>query len=230
MATTGHTVKAFDEELGELRGLVLEMGGRAEAAIENSMNALIHRDIDAAIDVVANDHLINELEVRIENQAVRLIALRAPLADDLREIVAVMKIAGQIERVGDYAKNIGKRVPVIMEHREIEVDQLLITTTRAVRLMMKDVLNAFGTRDPFAAAEICDRDQVVDDLHNSLFRTLLTRMMEYPFSITAATHLIFVSKNLERIGDHATNIAEMVYYAATGEHMAERQHGSDIQL
>jgi len=228
MATTGHTVKAFDDDLGELRALIAEMGGRAETAIDAAMAALMKRDMEAALAVITNDRRIDEIEAEVERLVVRLIALRAPMADDLREVLAALKISGIIERIGDYAKNIAKRVPIISEEREIEAMSLLSAMASAARAMVRDVLNAFAARDAEAAADVCQRDRAVDDLYNSLFRTLLTHMMENPHNITAATHLLFIGKNLERIGDHATNIGEMVYFAATGRQMAERTRGDDL--
>lgn len=230
MATTGHTVKAFDDDLSELRAIISEMGGRAEAAIEMAMSALQKRDVDTASKVVEADRRIDALEAEIDRLVVRLIALRAPMADDLREVLAAMKIGGLVERIGDYAKNIAKRVPVIAETRDIEAISLLPAMGRAVSQMVRDVLDAFAARDAKQAAAICDRDREVDDFYNSLFRTLLTHMMENPHTITASTHLLFIGKNLERIGDHATNIAEMVFFAATGEQLGERTKGGDVTM
>jgi phosphate transport system protein len=227
MVTTGHTVKAFDEDLGELRALVSEMGGRAEAAIANAMTALIRRDTDMAQRVVEDDRRIDAIEAEIERLVVRLIALRAPMADDLREVLAALKIAGIVERIGDYAKNIAKRVPLLADSRELEPISLLPAMAREAAGMVHDVLDAFAARDAESAVAICRQDKVVDDFYNSLFRTLLTYMMENPHTITGSAHLLFIGKNLERIGDHATNVAEMVYFAATGEQMAERTRGGD---
>jgi phosphate transport system protein len=227
MATTGHTVKAFDDELDQLRASIAEMGGLAERAIAESMRALVQRDIDAAGRVVADDKKIDTLAAEVERRAVQIIALRAPMADDLRDVVAALKIAGVVERIGDYAKNIAKRVRVIEESPNIEPLSLLPEMARIAAEMVHNVLNAFAARDAQKAVAVCDRDRAVDDFYNSIFRTLLTFMMENPHNITPATHLLFIAKNLERIGDHATNVAEMVYFAATGEHMAERARGED---
>jgi len=230
MATTGHTVKAFDEDLSELRAIVSEMGGRAETAIEMAMTALQHRDVNGASKVIEADRRIDELEAEIDRLVVRLIALRAPMADDLLEVLAAMKISGLVERIGDYAKNIAKRVPVIAETRDIEAVSLLPAMGKAVSAMVRDVLDAFAARDAAAAAEVHARDREIDNFYNSLFRTLLTHMMENPHTITACTHLLFIGKNLERIGDHATNIAEMIYFAATGEQLGERTKGGDAMM
>ena len=227
MATTGHTVKAFDQELDQLRATICEMGGLAEAAIREAMQALIRRDAAAAAGVVERDKKIDALEAEVERQAVQIIALRAPMADDLRDVVAALKIAGVVERIGDYAKNIAKRVATI-EDSKIRPLSLLPEMARIAGEMVQQVLDAFAARDAEKAAAVCERDQAVDDFYNSIFRALLTHMMENPHNITPATHLLFVAKNLERIGDHATNVAEMVYFAATGEHLADRQKGEDV--
>jgi len=226
MASTGHTIKAFDEELDTLRATISEMGGLAEQAIREAMQALVNRDAAAAEEIVKRDKKIDALEAEIERRAVQIIALRAPMADDLREVVAALKIAGVVERIGDYAKNIAKRVPSV-EDSKIRPLSLLPEMARIAGEMVHNVLDAFAARDAKKAAAVCERDQAVDDFYNSIFRALLTHMMENPHNITPATHLLFVAKNLERIGDHATNVAEMVYFAATGQHMAERTRGQD---
>ena len=224
---TGHTLKAFDEDLDQLRGLIAEMGGRAEEAIAQSMQALVRRDTEAARQVVEADKRIDALEAEIERRAVQIIALRAPMADDLREVVAALKIAGVVERIGDYAKNIAKRVHVIEQAANLEPLSLLPEMGRIAAEMVHNVLDAFAARDAAKAAAVCERDRALDDFYNSIFRTLLTFMMEDTHNITPATHLLFIAKNLERIGDHAPNVAEMVYFAATGRHLGERTRGED---
>jgi phosphate transport system protein len=226
MASTGHTIKAFDEELDALRATIAEMGGLAEEAIREAMAALVRRDADAAAQVVERDRRIDALEAEIERQAVQIIALRAPMADDLREVVAALKIAGVVERIGDYAKNIAKRVPSV-EDSKIRPLSLLPEMARIAGEMVHNVLDAFAQRDAKKAEAVVARDAAVDDFYNSIFRSLLTHMMENPHNITPATHLLFVAKNLERIGDHATNVAEMVYFAATGAHLGDRTKGAD---
>jgi phosphate transport system protein len=223
---SAHTVKAFDEELDQIRASICEMGGLAEAAIRDSMHALVHRDSERAADVISRDHRIDQLEAEVEKAVVSVIALRAPMADDLREVVAALKIAGAVERIGDYARNIAKRVPTLTSSH-IEPLSLLPEMGRIVGEMVQSVLDAFAARDAAKAVEVCERDRAVDDFYNSIFRALLTHMMENPHTITSATHLLFIAKNLERIGDHATNVAEMVYFAATGERLSERKRGDD---
>ena len=228
MATAGgHTVKAFDQDLGELRALISQMGGLAENAIHESMRCLAHRDYDAALQVVADDKKIDVLEAETEGRVVQLIALRAPMADDLREAVAALKIAGIVERIGDYAKNIAKRVPQLEGGSQTEALSLLTEMGRIAAEMVHDVLDAYVERDAEKAQQVTERDRAVDDFYDSIFRALLTFMMEDPQEITRSAHLLFVAKNIERVGDHATNIAEMVYFTVTGERLAERPRGSD---
>ena len=228
MATVGgHTLTAFDEDIGQLRALISQMGGLAENAIYESMRCLTHRDYEAALQVVADDKKIDLLETEAEGRIVQLIALRAPMADDLREAVAALKIVSIVERIGDYAKNIAKRVPVLEGGGQIESMSLLTEMGRIAAEMVHDVLDAYVERDAEKARGVCDRDRAVDDFYDSIFRALLTFMMEDPAEISRSAHLLFVAKNIERIGDHATNIAEMVYFAATGERLIDRPRGSD---
>lgn len=217
-----HTLKAFDEDLDRLRALISQMGGLAEHAISEAMRCLVQRDIDGAARVVEGDKKLDVLEIETERRAVQLIALRAPMASDLRDVVAALKISGVVERIGDYAKNIAKRVPLLENMGKNEPLSLLPEMARIAAEMVHDVLDAFVERDADAAVRVCERDSAVDDFYDSIFRTLLTHMMENPQSIGQSAHLLFVAKNIERVGDHATNIAEMVYYAATGEHMTDR--------
>jgi phosphate transport system protein len=226
MATSsGHTIKAFDEDLDRLRALISQMGGLAEHAIRESMRCLVQHDLEGAERVVENDKKLDALEIETEKRAVRLIALRAPMAGDLRDVVAALKISSVVERIGDYAKNISKRVPLIDHVGKIEAVSLMPEMARIATEMVHDVLNAFVERDADAAVRVVERDRAVDDFYNSIFRALLTNMMENPTNIGQSTHLLFIAKNIERVGDHATNIAEMVYYAATGQHLADRPRG-----
>jgi phosphate transport system protein len=219
---SGHTLKAFDEDIERLRALISQMGGLAEHAIEEAMRCLVQRDTAGAERVVEDDKKLDALEVETERRAIQLIALRAPMAGDLRDVVAALKISGVVERIGDYAKSIAKRVPLLENAPKIEPLSLLPEMARIATSMVHDVLNAFVERDSDAAYRVCERDDAVDDFYDSIFRTLLTHMMENPQTIGQSAHLLFVAKNLERVADHATNIAEMVFYAATGEHMADR--------
>lgn len=218
---SGHTLKAFDEDIERLRALISQMGGLAEHAIAEAMRCLMQRDVEAAARLVEEDKKLDALEIETERRAVQLIALRAPMASDLRDVIAALKISGVVERIGDYAKNIAKRVPLLENVGKIEPLSLLPEMARISTEMVHNVLDAFVERDADAAVAVCERDTAVDDFYDSIFRTLLTHMMENPQTIGQSAHLLFVAKNLERVGDHATNIAEMVYYAATGEHLAD---------
>ena len=217
----GHTLKAFDQDMAELRGLITDMGSFAEAAIEEAMRCLVQRDVSAARELIDADVQLDELEAEAERRVLELIALRAPMADDLRDAIAALKIAGVVERIGDYAKNIARRVRRLPKKGEIEPLSLLPAMGQIASGMVHDVLAAFVDRDPDRAKSVCVRDDALDDFYESIFRTLLTYMMENPQNIGPSTTLLFVAKNLERIGDHATNIAEMVYFAATGERLVE---------
>jgi phosphate transport system protein len=222
-----HTVKAFDNDIGQLRGLISQMGGLAEDAIARAMQALQRGDRQLAAEVRAGDKAIDAIEAEVELLAVRIIALRAPLAIDLREVVAALKIASVVERIGDYAKNIAKRVPLIESDHRIEPVSLLPAMGRMAAEMLRDVLDAFGARDAAAAVRVSDSDSALDDFYDAIFRTLVTHMVENPATISQCAHLLFVAKNLERIGDQATNIAEMVYFAANGVQMPDRDRGGD---
>ena len=223
-----HTVKAFDEDITRLRGLIAEMGGLAEVAISEGMEALIKGSSELAEQVIARDKRIDALESEIDKLAVRVIALRAPMADDLREVIAALKIAGVIERIGDYAKNIAKRTGQIEGRKTFEPLTLIPAMAEIASEMVHDVLTAYAARDPAMAIEIVQRDQKVDAFYNSIFRNLVSHMVENPSTISSAAQLLFVARNLERIGDHATNVAEMVYFAATGNYLAERDEPAPV--
>ncbi|MBB3346304.1 phosphate signaling complex protein PhoU [Sphingomonas sp. BK069] len=226
-----HTVKAFDQDIGQLRGLISQMGGLAERAIAEAMVALQRGDAEQAARVAAGDRQIDALEAEVERTAVRIIALRAPMADDLREVVAALKIAGVVERIADYAKNIARRVPQIESEHRIDPISTLPAMAKMASGMVHNVLDAFAARDPDQALAVCESDRALDDFYDSIFRTLVTYMVENPKTISQCAHLLFVAKNLERIGDHATNVAEMVYFAATGTRLTERDklhHGGTI--
>ena len=215
---TEHTLKAFDDDITRLRGLIGEMGGLAELAIHDAMQALVRGDDELARQVVERDKQLDELESETDAMAVRLIALRAPMADDLREIVAALKISGVIERIGDYAKNIARRVSEIEHRRRFEPLTLVPAMADVAAQMVHDVLTAYAARDPVLARDVIERDAKVDAFYDSIFRNLVSHMMENPATISSAAQLLFVARSLERIGDHATNVAEMVHYAATGSY------------
>ncbi|MBK6801335.1 phosphate signaling complex protein PhoU [Novosphingobium sp.] len=218
-----HTVKAFDEDITRLRGLIAEMGGLAEVSINEAMDALVKGNRELASGVVERDRRIDSIEAEVDRLAVRIIALRAPMADDLREVIAALKIAGVIERIGDYAKNIAKSTSKIQNRRQFEPITLIPAMSELASEMVHDVLTAYAARDADLAAEIVARDDKVDAFYESIFRNLVSHMMENPSTISSAAQLLFVARNIERIGDHATNVAEMVYYAATGNYLTDKE-------
>ena len=218
-----HTVKAFDDDITRLRGLIAEMGGLAEVSISEAIEALVKGSAELAEGVIARDKRIDALEAEVDKLAIRTIALRAPMADDLREVIAALKIAGVLERIGDYAKNIAKRASNIEGRRKFEPLTLIPAMAEVAGGMVHDVLTAHAARDPELAKEVVARDDKVDAFYDSIFRNLVSHMVENPTTISSAAQLLFVARNIERIGDHATNVAEMVYYAATGNYLAERE-------
>jgi phosphate transport system protein len=217
-----HTVKAFDVEITSLRGLIAEMGGLAELAISESIEALVKGSQAQADIVIARDKKLDVLEAEVDRLAVQIIALRSPVADELREVIAALKIAGILERVGDYAKNIAKRVSRIENRTMFEPLTLIPAMAELAGEMVHDVLTAYAARDAAAASEVIERDAKVDAFYDSIFRNMVSFMMENPATITSAAHLLFVARNIERIGDHATNIAEQVYYSATADYHDDR--------
>ncbi|MGL4541966.1 MAG: phosphate signaling complex protein PhoU [Polymorphobacter sp.] len=227
---TGHTVKAFDADIDNMRSLISQMGGLCELQIQASIEVLTRRDAAKAMDVIAIDDRIDALEIECEKLAIQTIALRAPMAQDLREIIAVLKISSVLERVGDYAKNIAKRATVLSKNAHAQPVVIIPEMGTLVAKMLSDALDAFVARDVELAKNVVARDAVVDDYYAALFRSLLTYMMEDPSHITPSMHLLFVAKNLERIGDKATSIAEMVFFAATGEQILHRPKGDDVAL
>jgi phosphate transport system protein len=219
-----HTLRAYDEELEGLTAELSRMGGLAEVEVSDAIRAIARRDVALAQAVIGRDARLDEIEADIERRAIRLIALRQPVADDLRRTVAALKISMNLERCGDLAKNIAKRALVIAEAEPIT------PLTRSIERMgelvsgrLKDVLDAFAARDIDRARAVWQRDQEVDEHYDSIFRELLTYMMGDPRTIASCAHLLFVAKNLERIGDHATNIAEIILYEVTGEQMTDQR-------
>lgn len=214
MRAAPHTLSVFDDELEQLRALVCEMGGRVEAAVGEALGALVDLDESRALTVVAGDARIDALAARIELEAVQLIALRAPLADDLREVLAAFKIAGLIARMGDCAKNIAHRAILAGDCRGTGALKSLVNMKDAALAMLKAALDAFTARDPVAAEQIIGMDDAVDRFHGCITRALVALMTEDPRHIGAAAQLLFVSQKLERVGDHAVGIAGMVRFAA----------------
>lgn len=225
--TESHIASAFDRDLEAIQAMIMKMGGLVEAAIIDAATSLETRDEALAEQVRTNDRLIDDLEVRVNEEAIRVIALRAPTAIDLRTVISVMKISNNLERVGDYAKNMAKRTTVLVQMQPISDSAPAIRRmAQGVELMMMDALDAYIKRDIALAEDVRQRDAEIDQMYNALFRQLLTYMMEDPRHITGCMHLHFIAKNLERMGDHVTSIAEQVIYLVTGE-MPEEMRPKD---
>ena len=212
-----HILSAFDRDLEGIQAMVMRMGGLVEAAILDAAEALETRDEEMAQRVRAGDKAIDALEEQINAECARVIAIRAPAASDLRTVLTVMKIAANLERCGDYAKNLAKRSMVLAQMTALPgANGSVRRMAKQVTLLLKDALDAYIARDAAMAADVRQRDQDVDQMYNALFRELLTHMMEDPRNITPAMHLHFIAKNIERVGDHATAVAEQVIYLVTG--------------
>jgi phosphate transport system protein len=223
-----HIVHSYDVELNALRRSIAEMGGTAERMLVEATSALVRDDATLAQTVIAADRRLDELQRDIEDRAVLTIARRQPLAVDLREIVSALRIAGDLERAGDLAKNTAKRVIAMTGHMHPKRVVLGVQHMSDLALgQLKDVLDAYAGNDAELAVAVWTRDGAIDALNNSLFRELLTYMMEDPRSISFCTHLLFCAKNIERIGDHTTNIAETIHYLVTGEALAAERPKDD---
>ena len=213
-----HIVSAFDADLEKVQAHIMKMGGLVEEAILDASKSLKNRDEELAEQVRNNDKAIDALEELINDECVKIIALRAPTAIDLRVALSVLKIAGNLERIGDYAKNMAKRTSVLVHMTPVEGARgALRRMAREVQLMLKDALDAYIQRDAELARDILERDRDIDQMYNALFREFLTFMMEDPRYITPCMHLHFIAKNTERMGDHVTSIAEQVIYLVTGD-------------
>jgi len=224
---TQHIVKAYDEELANLKTMIAQMGGLAEEALAQALEALAKRNLELADEVIERDRKIDDLEVAIEERAIETIAKRQPMALDLRQIIVSIRIASDLERIGDLAKNIAKRthaVPSLVGPRIMKG----VSRMGSLALgQLKEVLDAYGTLDEDKAIDVWRADEEIDAIYNSVFRELLTYMMEDPRMIGMSTHLLFAAKNLERIGDHCTNIAENIHYLVSGTQLAETRPKKD---
>ena len=222
-----HTVRSYDDELRRLRDTIARMGGLAERQVADATSALVEHDTDLAALVVQRDVEIDTLDREVEQFTVRLLALRQPMGEDLRFIVAAMRISQDLERIGDYARNGAKRAIVVAQQPQIGSLNGFQRMARLVQENLKNAIDALVNSDAAKADEVWAADEPVDEIYNGIFREMLTHMMEDPRNITAATHLLFIAKNLERIGDHATNIAERVHYAVRGETLSEERPKAD---
>ncbi len=216
-ANNDHIVKSFDESLEALRQTVVRMGGMTESQLARAMQALARRDASLAAEVVRDDADVDVLEQEVSNQVIRLLALRQPMANDLREIIAALKIASDLERIGDYAANIAKRCIALTQLPNMRPASAIPRLARLVQEIIKETIDTYISRDPERALDVWRRDEEVDEVYTGLFRELLTYMMEDPRNITPCTHLLFIAKNVERIGDHATNIVEVLHFQVTGK-------------
>jgi phosphate transport system protein len=229
MHSEPHIMSAFDRDLEAVQAIIMKMGGLVEAAILDAAQALELRDEELAERVRQGDKVIDALEAQVNSECARLLALRSPAATDLRTVLTVMKIAAALERCGDYAKNLAKRSGVLSQMSPVGgTSGTIRRMAKLVQLMLKDALDAYIARDPAMAEDVRQRDRDVDQMYNGMFRTLLTHMMEDPRNITASMHLHFIAKNLERVGDHATGIAEQVIYLTTGEMPEDARPKADV--
>ncbi|NJM49869.1 MAG: phosphate signaling complex protein PhoU [Sphingomonadales bacterium] len=218
---TPHTAKAFDEDMDKIRTIIAEMGARAETAVTHSMKALIENDRDLAKSTHSDDKIIDRLETEVEKLVVQTIALRAPLADDLRELVAALKLSAVIERIGDYAKNIAKRVGELESKDFLDSNKQLHMMGEIAAEMVRSAMEAYAKRDVDLARAVTVRDNAVDQLYKDLFVDFIGFVAKNPQSATEIAHLLFISKNLERIGDHSTNCAQMIFFTETGENLPD---------
>ena len=223
-----HISSAFDRDLEALQALIMKMGGLVEASISDATEALIERDEELAGKVRAADRQIDALEEEINHEVARTLALRAPIAGDLRTVLSVLKISANLERCGDYSKNLAKRTSALVQMPVIDgAASAIRRMARDVGLMLKDALDAYVQRDTELAEQVRQRDDDIDRMYNAMFRELLTHMMEDPRNITAAMHLHFIAKNIERMGDHVTSVAEQVIYLVSGQMPEESRPKSD---
>ena len=225
-----HIVSAFDQDLMRIGAGIAEMGGLVEEQLGAAVRAIRERDSELAEEVIARDKRIDEMDAELEASAIEIMALRQPMANDLRSVVAAMKISSTLERMGDLAKNVAKRALVLNQNPPIKVIGSIARLGKQVQALVSDVLDAYTTGNTENAVEVWNRDVEIDEMHNSIFRELTTYMMEDPRTIGLGSQLMFVTKNLERIGDHATFIAEMTYFVVEGEALTDdRPKSSDWQ-
>jgi phosphate transport system protein len=226
-----HTVRSYEEELRALEAAIMRMGGMAEGQLASAIEAVAKRDAELAQRTVQSDKQIDQIEQEVAERTTRLLALRQPMAADLRQVIGALKLAGEIERIGDYAKNIAKHFLVVNRMPGPQTGTLIPRMGQMAQEMIKEVLDAYSSNNPDRALAVWKRDGDVDELYNTQFRALLTYMLEDSRTITACTHLLFMAKNIERIGDHATNMAETIHFMLTGKRLQEeRPRGEDAAL
>lgn len=226
--STDHIVRSYDQELESLRAAIVQMGGVVESQLQGAIECIIKRDQQMAGQIVQGDKRLDEYEMQVDADVIRMLALRQPMASDLREIVSALKIAADLERMGDYAANVAKRAIALSQVPAVKPVAGIPRMGKMVLEIIKDVLDAFTERDLDKALAAWHRDEEVDDLYTSLFRETLTYMMEDPRNITPCTHLLFTAKNIERIGDHATNIAENIHFLIEGRPITDVRPKGDV--
>lgn len=223
-----HIVKSYDAEIRELRSLISRMGGLVEDQLSAAITALSEYDVELAAKVKAGDRQIDDLEIQVENTAVSIFARRAPVADDLREIISSLKMSAVLERAGDYAKNIAKRTIAIAQERPVGFPPTIVQMSELASTMLRDVMDAYVRHNADAAMDVWYRDEQLDNLHNTAYRQLIARMVEMPDHINTWTHLLMIAKNLERIGDQTTNLAEQIYYSVKGTILEDTRPKHDL--
>jgi len=216
-----HIVTSFDSDMEALSTGVSEMGGLAEELLAHALEAVQRRDADLAAAVVERDKALDRMEAELETRAIKTLMLRQPMAQDLRETIAALKVASTLERIGDLSKNIARRSQYLSRNQPVRLAAPVVRMGRQTLVQLTEVLDAYTARDTALAVSVWNRDIEIDETYNSLFRELITYMMEDTRTISACSQLMFVAKNLERIGDHATFIAEMAYYMIEGEHLGD---------
>jgi len=220
--STPHTTKALDRELNELLKMISRIGGMAESQLERASRAILERDEVLAAEVIKQDSAIDALDTEIQQKGLQVLALRSPVADDLRMVVSVLKVSSAFERVADYAANAAKRSLVLNTMPAVPASRAVVRLMQMVQKQLHMATNAFVEGDSLQSVAVWEQDDEVDAVYSSLFREILTYMMEDPRQISACTHLLFISKNIERVGDHTTNIAEHTYFMVEGKHLRDR--------
>jgi phosphate transport system protein len=224
-----HTVKAFSEELDAITQEVARMGGLAETAVNDALTAIARRDTELAQSVIQRDPKIDAAQREVEKRAIKLFALRQPMASDLRVVLTAWRIASELERVGDLAKNIAKRALILNQDEPIQLTRSVERMGKIAAAHLQQVLDAYANKDVQAAINVWNSDDNIDAHYNSLFRELLTYMIEDPRMISSCAHLLFIAKNLERVGDHGTNIAEYIHFLVTGEEIATQRPRAEAE-
>ena len=225
---SGHIVASFDDDLAELNTMLARLGGLAEKQLADAIDALERRDIQNIDEIIARDAELDEVEFALNERGIEIIALRAPVARDLRRVIVTLKVASALERIGDYAKNVAKRSRVIIEHENSKSDNVsLARMAGLVQQMLNQVLDAYASGDADMAMDVRDRDMEVDRLHTGLFREILERMSQNPNQVSASSHFLFIAKNIERIGDHTTGIAEQIFFLKNGQYPSDERPKAD---